>query len=284
MVMKKMSRENTHVVILTGTSDHDRRRWLWSGLRTYGWCIFVFFLVCSLAACKSKKSVDQMSDEEKIAYQLDDSLTESEKRQQIEVRREIIDRMNQTKSSDKALEEVMNQARDVLEETQYKALESAQQLWLRQGRGKDIQALVQKGVPAAQAFSQAANERAEWLSVRVSWAMLMNMPGEFGGFYHASDGRTLELYEMPGNHLNLVIRVPDNDLVITATGTYDDKMAQLHEEDSQTVILKISRQNAGEIMLVATDVFGKSVMAQARPLAEGAFYRYQAGEIDVFAP
>jgi hypothetical protein len=225
-----------------------------------------------------------MSDEEKIAYQLDDSLTESEKRQQIEVRREIIDRMNQTKSSDKALEEVMNQARDVLEETQYKALESAQQRWLRQGRGKDIQALVQKWVPAAQAFSQAANERAEWLSVRVSWATLMNMPGEFGGFYHASDGRTLELYEMPGNHLNLVIRVPDNDLVITATGTYDDKMAQLHEEDSQTVILKISRQNAGEIMLVATDDFGKSVMAQARPLSEGAFYRYQAGEIDVFAP
>ena len=225
-----------------------------------------------------------MSDEEKIAYQLDDSLTESEKRQQIEVRRGIIDRMNQTKASDKALEEVMNNARELLTESQYKKLESAQQQWLRQGRGKDIQALVQKGIPAAQAFAQAASDRADWLSVRVSWTMLMNMPGTFGGFYHASDGRTLELYEMPDNHLNLVIRVPDDDLVITATGSYDDKMAQLHDEGSETIILKITKQNANEILLMATDDFVKSAMAQARPLAEGAFQRYQTDEIDVFAP
>ena len=243
--------------------------------------LLIFF---SLTGCKQNKDPSKMSDEEKVAYQLDDSLTAEEKEQQIEARQKILNRMNQTKAGDQALDNAMKNARDLLSDAQYQALETAQNQWLKQGRGQDIQRLTKNGIAAADAFAQAATERADWISQHTSWAMLLDMPGYFGGLYHSSDGRTLELYEMPENHLNMVISVQNQPIYFTATGTYQDQTAQMHAEGDDTILLKINRIEDGSLILVTTEAFSQTTFAKAMPLTEGAFNRYQPGEINVFAP
>ena len=237
-----------------------------------------------LGGCKNQKSVSEMSDDEKVAVALDDSLSDDEKASQIAARHAVLDRVHQTQNGDEALRHAMDEARDLLTESSYQALEKSQNDWARGGRGKDINRLVADGVAAADAYAKSAFERADWISLHTSWALLVDFPGEIGGYYHTVDGRTLEIYEMPDSRLNLVLRVPQRPVFFTATGKYEKNSAILHAEDDTVPMMTLVRTAEGNVMLTATEELMGSKLAVAAPFVEGIFVRYAQGEIDVFAP
>lgn len=237
--------------------------------------ILFFCMGLTLISCKRTKDISEMSDEEKIELQMDLSLSESEQTAQRTTRQAIVERINQTHQSDEAIQKALINAREMLSSRDYALLEAAQEQWNRKGKGSDIQALIQRGNPAPEAFSLAMQKRAEWIEKRTARALLLESPGVFGGLYNAEDGRILELYEMPGSTLNLVLEDPGIPMIFTATGNFEEGIAKLHSELDEAIILKVIRVSPGEVKLVTSEEFSQ---------LEGTFKRRKPGEIDVFAP
>ncbi len=225
-----------------------------------------------------------MSDEELVALELDDSLSPEEKEQQRIARQAILNRIRETQNGDAAIKNAMNEAHDLLSESAWQSLQKSQQSWETRLRGADINQLVAKGIPAADAYGLSAKQRAEWISMHTSWALLVDFPGEIGGYYHTTDGRTLEIYEMPDNQINLVLRASDRPILFTATGKFENDTAQLHTESNPITIVRLDRTDIGKITLSATQELTASELAAAAPFVEGVFIRYNPGEIDVFTP
>ncbi len=241
-------------------------------------------LVLQLGACKNKKDIGSMSDDELVALELDDSLSPAEKERQIAARRAILDRIRQTKDGDAAIAQAMSEAHDLLSESSWQALQQSQQNWTNHLRGTEINRLVAEGVPAADAFGRTAAERADWISLHTSWALLVDLPGEIGGYYHAEDGRTLEIYEMPDTRINLVWRDSKRSISVTATGKYENKTALLHAENEDVTLVRLICTEPGKVTILATDDMRSAQQKMAVSIAEGVFVRYNTGEIDVFAP
>ncbi len=245
------------------------------------------FLACIilLAGCRERKPVSEMSDEEKVALEVsvNGHLTDEEKNRQKESRQAILDRTAQTKASEQELSRAMKNAQDVLDASGFAALEEAQSLWLRQGRGTDINRIVKSGVAPGDAFSQANRERAAWIDVRVSWRMLMDMPGEYGGFYRSGDGRSLEIYEMGERRLNAVVR-SGAEFVFTAEGVAADGVAELLCSNDRNAAVRVVRQSADVMTIELGSTFSGSGMSGAGMLVEGRFERIKPGEWDVFSP
>ena len=224
-----------------------------------------------------------MSDEEKIALEVADesSLDASEKELQREARQAILDQTHHTQKGESEMQEALQDAHDVLDDAQYAALVKSQEQWLKGGRGKYINRLVDEGVPAAEAFAKSAELRAEWIRMHTSMAMLIDMPGKFGGFYRADQGRTLEIYEMNESIINLVIRMPDIDVVFTASGVATEGILT-SELDSRATI---SIQSDGDAVTIELgETFAQSQTASRGMLIEGRYVRVKPGEYDVFAP
>ncbi len=249
-----------------------------------GLTLALCMLLLQVVGCKSKKDISQMSDDELVALELDDSLSPEEKEQQIAARRAVLDRIHQNKDGEAAIARAMSEARDLLSESSWQALEKSQQNWATHLRGTEINRLVAEGVPAADAFGQTAAERADWISLHTSWALLVDFPGEIGGYYHAEDGRTLEIYEMPEAQINLVWRDPKRPALFTATGKYVNQTALLHAENEEVTLLRLIRTESGEVSLLTTEEMRNSKQEAAAAFAAGVFVRYNSGDIDVFAP
>ena len=113
-------------------------------------------LFLQLGACKNKKDIGSMSDDELVALELDDSLSPAEKERQIAARHAILDRIRQTKDGDAAIAQAMSEAHDLLSESSWQALQQSQQNWTNHLRGTEINRLVAEGVPAADAFGRTA--------------------------------------------------------------------------------------------------------------------------------
>ncbi len=234
-------------------------------------------------SCKQKRDVSEMSDEEKIAIEVEDeaSLDASERVRQREARQAMLHQTHQTQKGESEMQEALQEAHEVLEDAQYAALLKSQEQWLKGGRGKDINQLVAGGVPAAEAFAKSAELRAEWIRIHTSWAMLIDMPGKFGGFYRAEQGRTLEIYEMNESIINLVIRMTGGDAIFTASGIATDGVLT-SELDPRA---SISIQSGGDsVTIELSESFSKSDMASRGSLVEGRYVRVKPGEYDVFAP
>lgn len=245
------------------------------------------FLACVvlMSGCRERKPVSEMSDEEKVALEVsvNGHLTDEEKSRQKESRQAILDRAAQTKASEGELGRAMKNAEAVLDAAGFSALEEAQSLWLRQGRGADINRIVKSGVAPGDAFSQANRERADWIDVRVSWRMLIDMPGEYGGFYRSGDGRSLEIYEMGEQRLNAVVR-SGADFVFTAEGMASAGAAELSCKNDRNASVRVVRQNADVIMIELGSAFSGSGMSGVGMLVEGRFERVKPGEWNVFSP
>lgn len=238
-----------------------------------------------MGGCRDKKSVSGMSNEEKIAYEVSDEsrLSPDEKLLQTEVRQAILDRTVQTEKSTTALENAISEARQVLSESGFVQLKNAQQLWERQGRGKDINALVASGTPAGDAYVLAIQNRSEWVKLRSSWAMLIEIPGRFGGFYRADNGRTLEVYEMNEQKLNFVMRYHENEFVYTASGTASTDTGLLTSEFDALASVRAVRVNENVLRIELGDMFAESSLGRMGTLIEGEYQRVKSGEMDVFA-
>ncbi|MBO4349635.1 MAG: hypothetical protein J6A01_01655 [Proteobacteria bacterium] len=234
------------------------------------------------ASCKQKRDVSEMSDEEKIALEVADesSLDASEKELQREARQAILDQTHHTQKGESEMQEALQDAHDVLDDAQYAALVKSQEQWLKGGRGKYINRLVDEGVPAAEAFAKSAELRAEWIRMHTSMAMLIDMPGKFGGFYRADQGRTLEIYEMNESIINLVIRM-SNDVVFTASGIATD--GKLSSELDKRAVISI-QLNDDSVTIELGETFAQSDIASRGMLIEGRYNRIKPGEYDVFAP
>ena len=249
--------------------------------------IIITALVCAvcLCGCKDKKKVSEMSNEEKIAYEASDEsrLMPDEKKLQLEVRQNIMGRAQQTDKSVAELEKAVADARDLLEDEDFANLEKAQDVWNRQGRGVDINRLVASGIAAADAYSEAFMKRAEWVRLRTSWAMLISMPGEFGGFYRGEASRTLEVYEMGNHDLNMVMRFDDNDFIYTASGSVEQGGAILKSEFDVMAAVRITVEGHDSLRLEPEESFDASSLGPRRALIEGVYQRVKPGVMDVFA-
>lgn len=250
--------------------------------------IFVaLILICAilLSGCRDKKSVSEMSDEEKrdfIASE-EEKLSPEEKALQAEARQAILDRAAQNGKNALELEAAISNARNLLSEDGCSKLEAAQHLWDRQGRGKDINELVRSGVPAADAYGLALKKRAEWVSLHSSWEMLIEMPGKFGGFYRADSGRTVEIYEMGDGKLNLVMRYEGDGFVFTATGRENGENASLKSESDAMASVQIVRSENDVVKLELGNDFASSSFGKMGALIEGIYSRVKPGEMNVFA-
>lgn len=237
-------------------------------------------MICS---CKQKKSVSELSREEKLALEMDDSLTPQEKADELRARNAILDRVDRTTTANNSLTDALSDAREILSNQDFKILEAQQAQWLRQGKGTDINALIQKGVSPADAFAKATEMRADWIRRHVSWAMLIDMPGTWGGLYHSADNRLLEIYEMPENTINIILRVPNSsDFTYTGTGKTDGETVQIHPEKNPVTTLTILKRDNEKLELQCTPEFDQSGVAMVKPLIEGQFIRYKAGEFSPF--
>lgn len=236
-----------------------------------------------LPSCKQKRDVSEMSDEEKLAIEVEDeaSLDASEKVRQREARQAMLDQTHHTQKGESEMQEALQDAHEVLDEAQYAALVKSQELWLKSGRGKDINRLVAEGVPAAEAFAKSAELRADWIRLRTSMAMLIDMPGKFGGFYRADQGRTLEIYEMNESIVNLVIRMAESEVIFTASGIATDGLLTSELDSRATISIK----SDGDVVTIELgENFAQSQMASKGLLVEGRYARVKSGEYDVFAP
>ncbi len=227
-----------------------------------------------------------MSDEEKVAYSAskESSLSPSEMEDQKAARKAILERVSDTQTSEKLMDNALHEAQMNLSESAYASLQESQQIWLRQGRGKAINDLVRQGVPSGDAFARANSERADWISVRTMWAMLIESPGKFGGFYRSVADRTLEIYEMENEQLNLVVRAAKDDFVFTATGSIQDNSAQLRSENDPNAAIRLKASESGDTIEISLEPsFGASHAARYGMLVEGQYQRVTPGELNVFA-
>ena len=245
--------------------------------------LIILAILLSSASCKQKRDLSELSDEEKIAIRVADesSLSESEKARQYEARKAILEQTHRTQDNETEMAEAMQNAREMLDDARYAALEAAQAQWLKGGRGKTINRLVTGGMPAAEAFAESAKVRADWIRMRTSWAMLIDMPGKFGGLYRAEQGRTLEIYEMGESIVNLVLRLDENDFVFTASGIATDGILT-SELDSRASVAIRAADDA--VTLELGDTFAQSPVASKGTLIEGRYVRVKPGDFDVFAP
>ena len=249
-------------------------------------CITVCLSLLLCAGCQNSKKTSELDKNEKIHLHIDteNELSPDELKRQRDVRKQILDRTELTQESEKNIQDALNNAKNVLSENTFNLLQASQNTWNIQGRGKDINKLVKNGTPAAEAYAQAAFDRAEWIQIRTSQAMLIEMPGNYGGFYQTSENRTLEIYEMPGNRLNLVIRAPNANFTYTASGIIQNETIRLTSEiDPKAAVVLSAVQK--DILTVELDAdFVTSQVAASGALIEGRFERVKPGEFDVFAP
>ena len=246
--------------------------------------LLVVLCACFMTGCGDRKPISEMSDEEKVAMEVsgERSLSEEERMRQKAAREAVLERASATRECEKKLSQALSSAGEVLSESAKKHLDALQERWSHYDRGVDINLLVRKGVPAAEAYTRAICERASWIEQRVSWQMLIEMPGEVGGFYRGGDERTLEVYEMPDGLLNAVIRTEGDSFVYTASGHWDGREGNLaSERDSRAGILLLK---AGEdsIEVYKGAHFGESIHGAFGALVEGRYERVSPGGIDVF--
>lgn len=249
-------------------------------------CITVCLSLLLCAGCQNSKKNSELDKNEKIHLHIDteNELSPDELKRQKDVRKQILDRTELTQKSEKNIQDAINNAKNILSENSFKQLQAAQNTWNIQGRGKDINKLVKNGIPAAEAYAQAAFDRAEWIQIRTSQAMLIEMPGNFGGFYKTSENQTLELYEMPENRLNLVIRATNANFTYTASGIIQNKTVRLISEIDPKAAVLLSAESKDIITVELDADFVTSQVAASGTLIEGRFERVKPGEFDVFAP
>lgn len=242
--------------------------------------------VCILCGCQSeKKKISEMSDEEKVMYQVsqESSLSEAEMADQIAVRREILRRTGTNSRYEAKIAEAMASAREVLDDEMYAELEASQTQWERGGRGEEINRLVRSGVPAADAFGEVLRMRSEWIGLRASRAMLVVSPGVLGGYYRSDDGRGVEIYEMGQGRLNFVLRVDEDDFVFTASGAVSGEEAALVSETDPKASIILKRASDDAVTVLPDEEFKSSSVASYISLIEGRFVRVKKGGYDVFS-
>ena len=239
------------------------------------------------SACKPKSSFDEMSDEEKVNYEIDigESLTPEELEAQKAVRKKILNDSADAKRAAAELESAMKEARDALPETALASLEAAQSKWLTSGRGSDINALIGAGKTIQEANAQALLSRADKIREQTSRAILVDAPGRFQGYYRTSLGQSLEIYEIDGT-AHVTLRLTEPALVVTARGKFkpDSPDAVTVSNDAEPdVSFVMTRVQDGAIEVVPTDRFKFSTMKQfAEPLL-ARYTRVKEGELDVFS-
>ena len=250
--------------------------------------IYALVLICTVlvCGCREKKKISEMSDEEKIAISVagESSLSASDHIRQAETRKAILDRVGKTREAEATLKDVLDRAESVLDEASLAQLKAAEEKWEHQGRGVDINRLVKTGIPAADAFSVALKNHADWLERRVSYAMLINHPGEFGGLYRADADRLLEVYDMGDGRINVVLSIGSVEpTLFTATGVFEGNQVKLVSGYDESAAVTVIRTGDDSLIMEPADSFAQSSIARIAALMEGSYTRVKAGEMDVFA-
>ena len=130
---------------------------------------------------------------------------------------------------------------------------------------------------------------------------MWHTPRGFGGFYEDKSGRSIEVYTMPDDAINVVLRIDHatdsgDMMIVTATGKLDDgqKKAHLcsevranfcfdiHQTSEHGLAVSFDAQNSGDDGILANGKDAPIAGDEAdfekalRIAAQGAFYRYVA--------
>ena len=182
--------------------------------------LFSFFLLIS--ACQAKKSYDEMTNEEKVAVVVagEDELSPDELRRQHEVRANILKTMDNGNKAEKELQEALADAKNLLDDDEIAKLDAAQDLWMRQGRGVEMNALIQTGMDAKRAYAKVSENRASKIREQLNRAVLIAAPKLYQGYFRASLGQSLEIYQLDENVIVVTMRLTEPQMVINTKGQY----------------------------------------------------------------
>lgn len=245
----------------------------------------LLILASLLGACNSNKSPDKLSDEEKLAVIVpgEQTLTDEEKIRQRDARTNILEQVNQGNAAEKAIETAMQEAREMLSDTDFQTLKTAQDLWMRQGRGTDINELIQKGEDAKSAYTKSSERRADKIREQMNRAILVDTSNGYQGYFRTTDGRSLEIYQMPDDTLTVTIRSQDPAFVIATQGKLNDTEISLTSLSDEHIRLVMKPVNDDLLEISMAPDFEAKTLGQFATIITAQYARVKKGELNVFA-
>lgn len=237
--------------------------------------IFLLFSLLAFSACNAQNDTSALSNDEKINLRIegDTQLSDDEIEQQKSIRKAILEQVQIGQNSLDTIQAQLDNAQNLLPESDYNAILRDQEQWQKTKKGDEINEYIRNGLPPAEAFAATNKKRAQNIERLTSKYMLSHYTDGFPGFYSTKDGRELEIYELPQKRLNLVFRETENDFILTATGTHDDKAATLCSEvDPHTCI--IITQPDREKILIQSHTTHESNSGNMVHIPDGTYYRF----------
>ena len=250
--------------------------------------LLLLLVVCA-SACESKKKVEDMSDDEKIHAVVADEndLSPDELKHQHDVRANILKGIQDGNNAEEALQSALQDAKALLDDADTARLDAAQDLWLRQGRGTEINALIQKGMDPKEANAAVSLARAEKIREQLNRAVLIAAPKLYQGYFRAPDGQSLEIYQLDGNVIVVTMRIQNPNTVINAKGTYDGDLknpVKLTSEKDDTIAFDLQWINATDLELIpAPSATQNPAFALFASTLTARYRRVKKEELDVFS-
>ena len=254
-----------------------------------------YFLICILlflifnVACESKKNPDDMTDEEKIHANVggENDLPPDELKHQYDVRANILKDLQNGNKAEEELQSALQDARAMLDDADIARLDAAQDLWLRQGRGIEINALIQKGMDAKEANATVSLARADKIREQLNRAVLIAAPKLYQGYFRAPDGQSLEIYQLDENVIVVTMRIQEPKTVVNAKGTYDNdvrKPIKLISEKDDSIAFNLQWINTNDLELTpAPSATQNPAFALFASTLTARYRRVKKEDLDVFS-
>lgn len=228
-------------------------------------------------------------------------LDDDEKARQMATRRQILDQTARGDDAENSVKDALDSAKNVLSDADFEKIRADQDNWLKSAKGREINERVRSGMPAPEAYVSTLIHRAKVIDKFTGKLLLSHEIRGFGGFYEDKSGRSIEVYTMPDDAINVVLRIDHatdsgDMMIVTATGKLDDgqKKAHLcsevranfcfdiHQTSEHGLAVSFDAQNSGDDGILANGKDAPIAGDEAdfekalRIAAQGAFYRYVA--------
>lgn len=247
-----------------------------------------YCMICCLVACQSKTHDAPLTDEEKIAVVVEgeDALSAEELKRQHEARAAILNNVHAGNAAEEELRQALEDARNFLDAADAARLEAAQNDWLKQGRGKAINALIQQGWHVQEAYAKVSTERAQKIREQLNRAVLIAAPKKYQGYFRASSGQSLEIYQLDEEVLVVTMRTSDPPIVVNAKGqfTLGASSVSLVSEKDATIAFELRWVDNAHLELTPHASATQSpAFSPFATMLTARYQRIQKDEIDVFS-
>ena len=246
-------------------------------------------LLLATFACESKKNVDDMTDDEKIHANVggESELSQDELKHQYDVRANILKDLKDGNKAEEELQSAIHDAKAMLDEADIARLDAAQDAWLRQGRGTEINALIQKGMDAKEANATVSLARADKIREQLNRAVLIAAPKLYQGYFRAPDGQSLEIYQLDENVIVVTMRIQEPQTIVNVKGTYDSDVRKpviLVSEKDDSIAFNLQWINTNDLELTpAPSATQNPAFALFASTLTARYRRVKKEDLDVFS-